>query len=178
MRAFLQTLLAGVSGALLVVVLLGAAGPLALHTDGVEFPDGSVQTTAAVARKFYLTDSTWDGASALSACGTGYHFASLWEILDPSNLRYTFDHADAVTLADSGQGPPGLSGWIRTGQVSYDNSPTPGAGNCGAWTTTSADGTLVRFVANWGAPDVVVTFPWDPWSSDCGTSRRVWCVED
>ena len=46
MKNLVQTFLAGVAGALTVGMLIAAAGPLALHDDGIQFPDGSVQTTA------------------------------------------------------------------------------------------------------------------------------------
>lgn len=39
-------------------------------------------------RGFYLTTTTHTGDQALAACAAGFHMASLWEILDPSNLRY------------------------------------------------------------------------------------------
>jgi hypothetical protein len=42
-------------------------------------------------RKFYVTPTLHDGAHALSACATGYHMASLWEIHDTSNLTYDTD---------------------------------------------------------------------------------------
>jgi hypothetical protein len=66
-------------------------------------------------RKFYLTQDGYDGSQALSACAQGYHMASLWEILDPSNLSY--DTSLGATVADSGSGPPNGSGWIRTGFI-------------------------------------------------------------
>ena len=55
-------------------------------------------------RSFYLTKTTHTGAQALAACAEGYHMASLWEILNPSNLRY--DTELGVVVGDSGFGPP------------------------------------------------------------------------
>lgn len=46
MKALTQTFLAGVAGALTVGVLIAAAGPLTLRNDGIQFPDGSLQTSA------------------------------------------------------------------------------------------------------------------------------------
>ncbi len=70
-------------------------------------------------RKFYLTKTYHNGAQALSACATGYHMASMWEIHQPSNLRYDTDLGFIV--ADSGFGPPVLhrldSHWDPTFQV-------------------------------------------------------------
>src|SRR4030095_12687199 len=86
-------------------------------------------------RQFYLTQSTHDGAHALSACAMGYHMASIWEIHDMSNLRYNTELG--LTQDDSGFGPPsGFSGWIRTGSIA-NNPPTAGFGNCQSWTSSS-----------------------------------------
>ncbi len=56
-------------------------------------------------RKFYLTKTLHTGAQALSACATGYHMASLWEIHDPTNLRYNTE-LGFTSGSDSGFGPP------------------------------------------------------------------------
>jgi len=37
-------------------------------------------------RHYYLLGTHVWGMEATTACGTGYHMASLWEIADPSNL--------------------------------------------------------------------------------------------
>src|SRR4029450_11293782 len=39
-------------------------------------------------RLFYLTTSRVNALGALNACAAGFHFASLWEIFDTSNLKY------------------------------------------------------------------------------------------
>ena len=78
---------------------------------------GSVSVADAGTKKFYLTQSGANGSQALTACDGGYHMASIWEILDPSNLKY--DTNRGRTLGDSGSGPPSLGagvGWIRTGE--------------------------------------------------------------
>jgi hypothetical protein len=72
-------------------------------------------------RGYYLTESTYNGADAdgtdgngAGVCAEGYHFASLWEILDPSNLKY--DTGLGMVRDDSGQGPPTFpyfGGWLR-----------------------------------------------------------------
>ena len=54
-------------------------------------------------RSFYLTQTEHTGSQALTACAEDYHMASLWEILDPSNLRYNTELG--YTRADSGSGP-------------------------------------------------------------------------
>ena len=82
-------------------------------------------------RTFYLTKDFHDGSQALTACAPGFHMASLWEIFDPSNLRY--DATLGFTRDDSGSGPPqGSFGWIRTG-TGATTSNFAGVGNCNAW---------------------------------------------
>ena len=127
-------------------------------------------------RQYYLTGSAVsDATQALNACEAGYHMASLWEILDTSNLKYN------ATLGyyqqDSGSGPPTVwMGWVRTGYNS-NNGSTPGQANCSNWTSTSGWGTYVGLPSNWtsGAQDMHV---WNVGVTSCGSPARVWCVED
>jgi hypothetical protein len=128
-------------------------------------------------RQFYLSPGVHLGNEALSACANGYHFASLWEIADPSNLRY--NHSLGVTYDDSGSGPPSSSfGRVRTG-YSSSNSSTAGEANCESWTSQSSPdrGTIAYLPYNW-------TAGWDEigvWTVDtrpCWLSYHVWCIED
>jgi hypothetical protein len=123
-------------------------------------------------RQYYLTRSTQDGASALSACASGYHMASLWEILDPSHLKYNTTLGQ--TDGDSGQGPTTWPGWVRTGAI-VGVGALPGEGNCQAWTedAAGANGTLAGL--SWGQQDVHV---WHPFTLPCNLLRPVWCVQD
>ena len=138
----------------------------------------SISAQAGTPAKYYLTSSVVAANNALTACATGYHMASLWEILDVSNLEY--NSTLGLTLQDSGSGPPNTyPGWVRTGYNSA-SSTTPGYGNCLAWTTTNNiySGTRVRLPLDW-----TVAAEWSaPWEADAETcdhpSTRVWCVED
>jgi hypothetical protein len=128
---------------------------------------------------FYLTKEVHIGSQALAACAEGYHMASLWEIVDTSNLRY--NTALGITSDDSGSGPPtGIdAGWIRTGGTSEGQIIQLGIDNCFAWSSGSpADhGTAVRPARGWG----ITSFNTDPWDSGlftCDNQRPVWCVED
>jgi hypothetical protein len=106
--------------------------------------------------------------------------ASLWEIMDPSNMEY--NTSLGATTVDSGQGPPSWPfwGWVRTG-YSSDNSTTPGRANCNGWTSTTGKGTYAALTDAWtsGLADIHV---WDvdtgggTW--DCSANFRVWCVAD
>ena len=76
---------------------------------------------AEAGQKFYLTKDSFQGGQALTACAKPFHMASLWEILDPSNLKY--DTGRGYINDDSGSGAPAnVIGWIRTG------GPASGAG--------------------------------------------------
>ena len=134
-------------------------------------------------RQFYLTKNIYKGAEATGTdgngagvCAVGYHFASMWELLDPSSLIYnTFL---GRTYADSGQGPPsGQWGWVRTG---YDSSSTDtvGTGNCDSWTSTAGirAAPQAKLDYSWDTPG---TFPgWDIENTYCDLNKFVWCVED
>jgi hypothetical protein len=128
-------------------------------------------------RHFYLTNVSYPTNQALNACASGYHMASLWEILDVSNLIYDQDHPDAHTKDDSGYGPPsGWYGWIRTGGASSSSSTT-GTGNCLNWSSTASDvyGVAIRLATQWeAAPGDIST--WDATSFTCSPVGPVWCV--
>jgi hypothetical protein len=126
-------------------------------------------------RKFYKTKTTHTGAEARDACAEGYHMASLWEIHDPSNLRYDTDLG--VTTADSGFGPPsGSGGWIRTGDIA-------GTSNCFGWTSAVPGDLGTAVVPNAPGPagwEGIGTraSPWFSGLIQCQAPTRVWCVQD
>ena len=129
-------------------------------------------------RNFYLTTTEHNGSQALTACAEGYHMASVWEILDPSNLRY--DTALGFMQQDSGFGPPtGRSGWIRTGYFATDFG-TPGNANCRAWTNASNanTGTLVVLGGMWDSTNAKAISPWETSELACHLTNHVWCVQD
>lgn len=128
---------------------------------------------------FYLTDTNYSASGALTACAVGFHMASLWELLDVSNLVYAANQPDAYTRPDSGQGPPSdWNGWVRTGGVS-SSSNSAGTGNCSAWTSASgaAYGTAVKLDNDWSSSPTRVG-PWVAGSFQCSLSGPVWCVAD
>ncbi len=133
-------------------------------------------------RRFYLTIGIFNGANADNPnnCAEGYHFASLFEIFDPSNLEY--ESSLGQTRADSGEGPPSSGpGWARTG-VGGAVAGAPGQVNCNVWSSPlSGDfGTLVTLPNDWEgvlAPAENV-LPWVTGDIPCNTSHPIWCVED
>lgn len=145
-----------------------AAAPYAIH---------ALTAGAAARRGFYLTTSTVTGDAATTACSAGYHMASLWEVFNVSVLEYR--PALGYDATDSGSGPPAsIAGWIRTGVPSFTNA-VAGNANCNSWTSNSAahNGTRVNLQPQWQtAADF--TSPWDSTVQACGTTSRVWCIED
>lgn len=164
--------------ALLTLALLVAAflGYLAW---GQREASASAQAPAAGSagmRRYYQTNVTHDGAEANTACAPGYHMASLWEILDPSALKYNISLGEH--WADSGQGPPsGYIGWVRTGWSS-SSSGTSGMGNCNNWSSNNGSdyGTGISLSHSWAAPQTI--YAWDVTTMTCSAETGVWCVED
>jgi hypothetical protein len=138
-------------------------------------------------RQYYLTeDAVYNGAMpdgddgyGEGICSQGYHFASIYEMVDPSNLQYNPNLG--TTRTDSGMGPPsGLEGWVRTGgEKHYDL--LAGSANCYGWDTTGPDeyGTVVSLQSEWTtANNQYDIHTWDAGVQGCNTSQRVWCVAD
>jgi hypothetical protein len=134
-------------------------------------------------RQYYLTKDSFRGSkpggsngSGAGVCANGYHFASLWEILDPSNLKY--DTLLGDDLLDSGEGPPSFTlGWVRTGSSSYNN-PKPGHANCSNWELVGGFGTVVSLTTNWTDSSNRDIFVWDAGYQPCRLKVQVWCMED
>ena len=128
-------------------------------------------------RQFYLTTTTHDGLSAPTACTAGYHMASLWEIFDPTHLRY--DRTLGASGDDAGSGPPANdSGWIRTG-ANAQTAAGPGDANCNAYTSNSNGdaGTLVELTEEWDFTGSAIS-PWTGRELQCNATFPVWCVQD
>jgi len=187
-RFDLVTLAALLALAVATVTFLGylAWGQAKAAASGSTLATLAAAAPAAYApmRKYYLTQSKVTGSGALTACAPGYHMASLWEILDPSNLAYDTDLG--FSRADSGAGPPTGSdgdgqGWVRTG---WRTGPCGGGAilgvgelNCEAWTTDSALGTVTWLDPTWNNTFWDITV-WEAELDICGGDHRVWCVED
>jgi len=124
-----------------------------------------------------MRDASFIGAQALTACAASFHMASLWEIRDPSNLKY--DTEEGYVNADSGSGPPANTiGWIRTGGPA-SGAGGGGAANCSAWQSSSSSdsGPVIELSQGWNAAANRAS----PWLADpepCSDSGRVWCVQD
>ena len=139
-------------------------------------------------KRFYITDlsALYYGDSALSACASGFHMATFYEISEPSSLIYAYDASNAWTRPDSGVGPPTCAeGWVRTGAISSTDAD-PGVGNCALWTSAAQEeyGTVVRLSCNFADPtesgsyDEIPGTPWVTQTEECSSESLVWCVED
>ena len=125
--------------------------------------------------RYYLTQATYLAVDADTACTDGYHMATLWEILDTSNLRYDTSLGYQNDFGDGGNGPPtGVVGWVRTGYLSSSGA-TPGSGNCANWTSSTGSGTVVSLPNDWTTAGSIIA-PWKAEVRDCSSSRRVWCA--
>jgi hypothetical protein len=150
---------------------------LALLLTGVAV-HGSAGMADAGGRKFYLTPGEFPASQAPTSCDKKFHMASLWEILDPSNLEY--DTRRGFNNADSGSGPPANTfGWIRTGGPATTGNPGSGAANCNAWASVAAadSGTVVELSQGWNG-QANVGSPWNADTEPCDNLFRVWCVEN
>ena len=124
-------------------------------------------------KSFYLTQTSFTGSQATTACATGYHMASIWEIVDPSNL--TYNKTLGLTQDDTGFGPPSsVIGWVRTGDVPL------GDRNCAGWTTSEYYYRGLTVYLN-SAFDLTPSSlgPWIGLLRTCDTGDAgVWCVSD
>jgi hypothetical protein len=176
-------LVAVLIAALLVVAGVGylAWGQQGAEASSLQVFRSSVASSTGM-RKFYMSYYGHQGNLDVdNVCATGYHMASLWEIVDLSNLEYATDlvaSGVAESRDDAGHGPPTfLIGWVHTG---YDNSHTGSAGqaNCDGWSSSDEnhDGTAAALPRAW-APGADIG-AWEFAVTACDVYAKVWCIED
>jgi len=171
-------------GKLLLAIVVGA---LLLSTASILVQSGAQAAGPAtpltdVRRKFYLTKGAFSGGQALTACATGYHMASIWEIKETTMLRYV--QSLGRTNGDSSIGGPPSSynadltlGWIRVGST---------AQNCKQWTSSSPSdsgtyGTLAvgtDLEPVWVLQVIPNQMLCDGTISGTQEKPGVWCVQD
>jgi len=168
----------------LAIIAIIFFGYLVFDQESAAASSQPAPTSAATRmRQYYLTKDSFKGSkpggsngSGAGVCASGYHFASLWEILDPSNLKYDTILGD--NRPDSGKGPPSYTlGWVRTGSSS-NNSHNPGLANCSNWELESGFGTVVSLTTNWTDSSNRDIFVWDAAFQPCSQNIQVWCMED
>src|SRR5579862_269483 len=159
-----------------VISLVGlAAISLLAHN----FSGAATTTSTAPARHYYLTKATLNGNQALTACASGYHFASFTELLDPTVL--TYNKTLGRSNPDDGAGPPVAWGWVRTGWSSNSALGTI-VTNCNLWTSgaTADYGLAGGFLPPYLTPSQTFSPAVDFYDQACdnsnGNNLGVWCV--
>jgi hypothetical protein len=158
----------------LSVIALAAVSLLA-HSFGAE-----PATSTAPKRNYYLTPGTFNGNEALTACKSGYHFASSAELSDSTAI--TYNSTLGRSQADDGAGPPTVAfGWVRSGYIS-NSSPTSGSEtniptNCNLWTSASGsdDGEMGAFGPGTTG---IEAFDFGACNNSNGYNIGVWCVQN
>jgi hypothetical protein len=163
----------------MTVISVGAAtNALVIRNEGIQFPDGTVQTTAAglPRRTVYLTSTLVTGNMARDQCTEpGFHMASMWEIGNWATLvEYAEDAVGALSennsLIDLGDRlPAGKVGWVRTG-ADFSGSSTSGTGNCFKRGSTSQNGTTVSPDASWAGTQQSLFPNWRAGFASCSAS--------
>ena len=161
----------------------GAAGPPGLQGPaGPAGPPGPAGTgdpgPHGQSPRYYLTQTQVTGSGVLTACAAGYHAASIWEILNPSNLTYNTELG--LTQADSGSGPPIAQGWVRTGAdaITLPQGTDEVPSNCTAWTSSDPTNNGATAILSWYWSPAKQTLPWQPRYAPCSTPMPVWCLEN
>jgi hypothetical protein len=152
---------------LAIVVLCGmaqAAGPGPGHGPG---PAPLPEILMAHGKFYYLTEGVYQGDEVLEACADGYHLASVWELLDVSDL--TYNRHLGISTPDSGYGPPAgyHPGWLRRGDL---------ADNCEGWSSIEPE--TMGLVGWLDYSDLETGNGWVRQPIDCGDTAHVWCVSD
>jgi hypothetical protein len=165
------------------VFVLGAHSKYSNNTANWQFDSQQPRCGGGICteqRRFYLTKTfDHDGASAPSACASGFHMAAFFEIVDPSNLHY--DYELGRRNGDSGTGPAiATKGWIRTGWGGVSLFG-PGSSNCDGYTSSSSEheGSVVGLSRAWATGYGSKAFEyWVPEAKSCMETSTVWCIED
>ncbi len=133
------------------------------------------------AKKYYLTENTFDGGDAIMACDLGFHMASMSEIQYPSNnLEYASRSTAAYDSLVDGQRlglPSNCMGWVRSG--------SSGTYDCGGWRgkyDAQCGSTLAINDSLYGSeqeePISHQIARWHAGREICSQRERVWCVEN
>lgn len=124
-------------------------------------------------RRYLMSTSFSAGDGVLTLCPSDFHFASMWELINPSALAY--DTILGAQDEDSGSGPPGFRpAWVRSGASFNSNNST--RGNCDGWTIfTGGSGATAELrtpIDAQGQP------AWEMDDVGCDIVLSAWCIED
>ncbi len=106
--------------------------------------------------------------------------ASIWEITDPSGLRYDVGLGWGSVNQDQGSGPPSLEDWVRTSWVHTSGTGPVGSPNYGGYTNANPNhqGSTAKLWPGWEDTASPSVNPWVGSLRSCDTSQLVWCVQD
>jgi hypothetical protein len=161
----------------------GAQGPTG--STGATGPQGA----AAGGARVITINGSANGTGALDACPADYHMASMWEIREPSALRYE-PTGYLFPNIDHGDGPPGgVVAWVRTGTGRNANGGFTNPPNCRMWTSVATGdfGALASLTALWNPEPSGLGIPatysvpaavWVIKEEACDQPHPVWCVKD
>ncbi len=150
---------------------------------GTELPATVNVGAQAKATVYYLTKNSFTGGDAITACDSGFHMASLFEIRDPSNLQYANRSAAAYDSLVDGQrlGPPSNHmGWVLSGGY----PPSGFEYDCGDFRDNrdNRSGTTLSlndwFEAGMEQTASTLNILWQVARMSCSQPEPVWCVED
>jgi len=123
-------------------------------------------------RRYYMSITPVNGASASTQCAKGFHMAAISELYNPSVLTYDREHGfTGAADSDLGQGAPfGYWAWVRS-----PYSTAGGSTSCNLWTSTNAPGggTMLLFY-----PVSNNAWPWLMTTDGCANTHQAWCIED
>lgn len=168
-----------IRNAVFSLVALAAVSLLAHSFSGA----ATTATSTAPARHYYLTKAAFNGNHALTACTSGYHFASYAELSDPAVL--TYDKTLGRSAADDGAGPPSNAfGWVRSGSASNSDDSSGFPTNCSLWTSGAGTDhgevgiTYPGATVPGGAETVVIFADDGACDNSQGVNIGVWCAEN
>ncbi len=140
----------------------------------------SLPHTASAQKKYYLTSKTYPANQVLKACASGYHMASVLELINPERLIYNYSVLYALYQGgDQGHGPPiNVSGWVRSSNIPSLINASCEAGGL-PWTDTSQsnNGAIATSTVFWDINDVA-THAMAITNDFCDALRNVWCIQN
>jgi len=138
----------------------------------------------ASAKMYYLTENSFYGGYAITACDSGFHMASISEIQDPSSLQYATRSTPAYDAPayDQGFGPPlNHMGWVRPGaymQTDFGDSCDVSQSSSDQQSSTTMSLYSFWFDAKPFLPASAPMSRWHMAQHTCSQPEPVWCVED
>ncbi len=134
------------------------------------YVDAQVVSAVTVSNKmYYLTKDFYRPDQVANACGAGYSFAAVGELVNYYDMEYDIDMG--MTMIDMGGGPPmEAGGWARSGAGTHVGRNCPsGPFDTSPWTGNRSDYSgRVASISFDGNIAIGI--------QSCSTEQRVWCI--